>query len=87
MLKTNFEAAFHQTFGDTLLCIDSHVGGEPARLVVGGLPPLSGGTTNDKRLYLSEHLDQIRLLTTREPRGHRDMFASVLVEPESEDAA
>ena len=87
MLKINFEAAFHQAFDDTLLCIDSHVGGEPARLVVGGLPSISGQTTNDKRLYLSENLDQIRLLTTREPRGHRDMFASILVEPESEGAA
>lgn len=87
MIKTNFEAAFHQAFDDALLCIDSHVGGEPARLVVGGLPPLSGQTTNDKRLYLSENLDQIRLLTTREPRGHRDMFASILVEPESDEAA
>jgi proline racemase/trans-L-3-hydroxyproline dehydratase len=86
MLNTNFEEAFRQTFDDTLLCIDSHVGGEPARLVVGGLPLISGGTTNDKRLYLSENLDQIRLLTTREPRGHRDMFASILVEPESNDA-
>jgi proline racemase/trans-L-3-hydroxyproline dehydratase len=86
MAKKNFGAAFHQTFDDTLLCIDSHVGGEPARLVVGGLPPLSGETTNDKRLYLSENLDQIRLLTTREPRGHRDMFASILVEPESDEA-
>jgi proline racemase len=56
-------------------------------LVVGGLPSISGQTTNDKRLYLSENLDQIRLLTTREPRGHRDMFASILVDPESEDAA
>ena len=86
MIKKNFEAAFHQTFSDTLLCIDSHVGGEPARLVVGGLPPIPGKTTNDKRLYLSKNLDEIRLLVTREPRGHRDMFASILVEPESEGA-
>ena len=84
--KAKFEAAFHQAFADTILSIDSHVAGEPARLIVGGLPPISGQTTNDKRLYLSEHLDEIRLRVTREPRGHRDMFASILVEPESEDA-
>lgn len=87
MIKTNFEAAFHRVFDDALLCIDSHVGGEPARLVVGGMPSISGQTTNEKRLYLSENLDQIRLLVTREPRGHRDMFASILVEPENEEAA
>ena len=86
MNNANFETAFHSVFGETLLGIDSHVGGEPARLIVGGLPPILGKTTNDKRLYLSENLDDIRRRTTREPRGHRDMFASILVEPESEDA-
>lgn len=79
--------AFHAAFGDSLIGIDSHVGGEPARLIMGGLPPIKGKTTNDKRLYLSKHLDDIRLRITREPRGHRDMFASILVEPETEGAA
>lgn len=83
----NLEAAFHQAFDSPLLGIDSHVGGEPARLIVGGLPPIEGKTTNDKRLYLARHLDDIRLRTTREPRGHRDMFASILVEPKSAGAA
>jgi proline racemase len=81
------EIAMHRRFPDSILTIDSHVGGEPARLVVGGLPPISGGTVNDKRLYLSENLDEVRLLLTREPRGHRDMFASILTEPESDAAA
>lgn len=87
MQKADFEAAFHQVFSDTLLGIDSHVGGEPARLIAGGLPPIPGETTNDKRLYLAEHVDDIRLRVTREPRGHRDMFASILVEPETVGAA
>ncbi len=87
MQKKDFASAFHQVFPDTLLGIDSHVGGEPARLIMAGFPTISGKTTNDKRLYLSEHADNIRLRVTREPRGHRDMFASILVEPESEDAA
>jgi proline racemase/trans-L-3-hydroxyproline dehydratase len=78
---------FDQIFSEKIICIDSHVGGEPARLVVGGLPSIPGQTTNDKRLYLSKNLDQVRKLVTREPRGHRDMFASILVEPESEKAA
>lgn len=86
MQKFNYEEAFHKVFKDSLIGIDSHVAGEPARLIVGGLPAIQGKTTNDKRLYLSEKLDDIRLRMTREPRGHRDMFASILVEPESEDA-
>ncbi len=87
MNPDKIEAAFHQLFQDSILTIDSHVGGEPARLVVGGLPPIPGQTTNDKRLYLSQNLDFVRLRLTREPRGHRDMFASILTRPESEDAA
>jgi proline racemase len=87
MQADKIEKAFHQAFDDILLAIDSHVAGEPARLIVGGLPDITGKTTNDKRLFLSEKLDDIRLRVTREPRGHRDMFASILVEPESEDAA
>jgi proline racemase len=81
------ETAFHRHFPNSILAIDSHVGGEPARLVVGGLPPIPGQTVNDKRLYLSENLDEVRLRLTREPRGHRDMFASILTEPESDAAA
>jgi len=87
MKTSRFEEAFNQTFDKVLLGIDSHVAGEPARLIVGGLPEIQGKTTNDKRLYLSENLDDIRLLVTQEPRGHQDMFASILVEPESEEAA
>jgi proline racemase len=74
------EAAFHQRFPDSILTVDSYVGGEPARLVVGGLPPIPGQTVNDQRLYLSQHLDEVRLRLTREPRGHRDMFASILTQ-------
>ncbi len=87
MQADKIESAFHQAFDQTLLAIDSHVGGEPARLIVAGLPEVPGKTTNDKRLFLSENLDNIRLRVTREPRGHRDMFASILVEPESDNAA
>ncbi|MEJ2558604.1 MAG: proline racemase family protein [Anaerolineae bacterium] len=87
MFSDKIEAAFHQLFKDSILTIDAHVAGEPARLVVGGLPSIPGQTINDKRLYLSENLDDVRLRLTREPRGHRDMFAAVLTEAESEDAA
>jgi proline racemase len=87
MQTDKIETAFYQAFDQSLLAIDSHVGGEPARLIVAGLPEIHGKTTNDKRQFLSDNLDDIRLRVTREPRGHRDMFASILVEPESEGAA
>lgn len=70
--------------GNQLTTMDLHVGGEPIRLVIEGLPPIPGRTINEKRLYISENLDGARLLLTREPRGHRDMFAGVITEPVSE---
>ena len=78
---------FLQQFPTRLLSIDSHTAGEPTRLVVDGLPPIPGQTINAKRLYISEHLDYVRLLLTREPRGHRDMLAAIVTEPVSEGAA
>ncbi|MFQ5610962.1 MAG: proline racemase family protein [Anaerolineae bacterium] len=87
MFTGKIELAFHQRFKNSILTVDSHVGGEPARLVVGGTPPIPGQTINDKRLFFSENLDDLRLRLSREPRGHRDMFVSILTEPESEEAA
>ncbi|MCL7453372.1 MAG: proline racemase family protein [Anaerolineae bacterium] len=74
-------------FENQIVTLDSHVAGEPIRLAVGGLPPIPGNTINEKRLYMSEHLDHIRRLLTREPRGHRDMFAGVITEPVSDEGA
>ena len=56
------------------------------RLVVGGLPPIPGRSVQEKRIHCGEHLDRVRLLLTREPRGHRDMFAAVATDPVSETA-
>lgn len=68
-------------YGEPIITIDSHTAGEPTRVVVGGLPPLPGATINEKRLTVSERLDHVRLLLTREPRGHRDMFAAIATDP------
>lgn len=73
-------------FPGKLWTIDSHTAGEPTRLIVGGVEPLPGETLKDKRLYLMENLDHIRLLLTNEPRGHRDMLAALVTEPASGDA-
>lgn len=72
-------------FENQLVALDLHAGGEPIRLLIDGLPPIPGETINDKRLYMSENLDHVRLLLTQEPRGHRDMFAGLITEPVSEE--
>ncbi len=72
---------------DGLITVDLHAAGEPLRLMVGGLPDIPGGTLQEKRLYLQENLDWVRLLLTREPRGHRDMFAAVATEPAGQEGS
>lgn len=75
-----------QRYPDHLFTIDSHTAGEPTRLIVGGVPPLPGDTVADKRLHLMREWDHVRLLLTREPRGHRDMLAALVTEPTTDGA-
>jgi proline racemase len=54
--------------------VDYHTAGEPFRIVVGGVPPLEGGTALERRRWAAEHLDDVRRLLVNEPRGHADMY-------------
>lgn len=58
--------------------IDMHTGGEPLRVVVGGLPPIEGPTVLEKRRYFREHYDHLRTGLMWEPRGHADMYGAVI---------
>ena len=82
MLKLDrIENQFLERYPDRIVSIDSHIAGEPARLIVGGVGPLPGETMQEKRAFFMDRHDHIRLLLTREPRGHRDMFAACVTEP------
>mgnify|MGYP001813028861 FL=1 len=82
MLKLDrIKNQFLERYPDRIVTIDSHIAGEPARLIVGGVGPLPGKTMQAKRAFFMEQYDHIRLLLTREPRGHRDMFAACVTEP------
>jgi proline racemase len=61
--------------------IDYHTGGEPFRIVTGGVTPLRGATILDKRRFAAEHLDHIRKFLVFEPRGHADMYGCFVTEP------
>jgi proline racemase len=65
--------------------IDYHTGGEPFRIVTGGVMPLPGATILDKRRYAAEHLDHIRKFLVFEPRGHADMYGCFVTEPVDPD--
>jgi proline racemase len=73
-------------FPSRVISIDSHTAGEPTRLIVGGFDPIPGGTMKDKRRYIMENLDELRLRLTREPRGHRGIFAAILTDPVTDGA-
>jgi proline racemase len=58
----------------------------PTRVVTGGLGPVPGASMQERRLYFEEHLDHLRLLLMREPRGHSAMSGAFLQPPTRPDA-
>lgn len=73
-------------FSKGIHAIDSHTAGEPTRIIVGGLPIIKGKTMPEKKEYLEKKLDHIRRAVMHEPRGHNNMFGSILVAPTREEA-
>ena len=65
---------------------DYHAGGEPFRIVTGGVPELAGRTVLDRRRWAAEHLDDVRRLLVNEPRGHADMYGGFVTPPNDEGA-
>ena len=70
----------------SLNAVDSHTMGEPTRIITGGLPNIPGDTMAQKKQYLEENLDEIRTMTRLDPRGHNDMFGSILTPPVNKEA-
>ncbi len=65
--------------------IDLHTGGEPLRVITGGLPPVPGNTILEKRRWFRDNLDHVRTSLMWEPRGHADMYGAVITEPVTPD--
>jgi trans-L-3-hydroxyproline dehydratase len=61
--------------------IDSHAGGEPFRVVLGGTPPIAGETMIERRRFARAHLDDLRRALMWEPRGHADMYGGFVGPP------
>ena len=61
--------------------IDSHTGGEPTRLVIGGFPDLGTGTMAERRAVLAAQHDAWRATTVLEPRGNDVIVGALLCEP------
>ena len=66
--------------------VDYHTGGEPFRIVTGGVPQLEGERILDRRRFALDHLDDVRKLLVFEPRGHADMYGCFVTDPEDDGA-
>ncbi|MGA6924449.1 MAG: proline racemase family protein [Desulfosarcina sp.] len=66
--------------------LDAHAGGEPFRIITGGLPELEGDTILARRRFMIEHLDHLRTALMWEPRGHADMYGCIVTPPVSPEA-
>lgn len=65
----------------TLFTVESHTMGEPLRCIVGGFPNIKGNSMMEKKEYFRENYDYLRKALMLEPRGHKDMFGSVVTTP------
>lgn len=67
--------------------VDCHAGGEPARVVVGGLPRVDGATVAEQRKTCMRDLDHFRKLLLLEPRGYPCQNADYVLPALRPDAA
>jgi 4-hydroxyproline epimerase len=61
--------------------IDSHTGGEPTRVVIGGGPDLGAGPMSERRDLLRREHDWLRSAVVNEPRGSDVIVGALLCEP------
>lgn len=73
-------------FSRSIHAIDSHTAGEATRIVVGGIPNIVGNSMPEKKQWLEDNLDYLRTAIMLEPRGHNDMFGSIITQPTNPDA-
>lgn len=66
--------------------VDAHAGGEPGRVIVGGVLDVPGATMLEKMRHLAEHGDALRWLMLREPRGYPAANCNVVLPPTHPEA-
>jgi proline racemase len=71
---------------DEITVVDAHAGGEPGRVIVGGVHDVPGATMLEKRDHLWREADRLRRLVLREPRGYPATCANLVLPPTRPDA-
>jgi proline racemase len=61
--------------------VDAHAGGEPGRVIVGGVLDVPGASMFEKRLFLEQHKDDLRKRMLREPRGYPGLCCNLILPP------
>ncbi len=72
--------------GRMIQAVDVHAGGEPGRVVVGGVLDVPGATMFEKAQHLEHHGDTLRKLMLNEPRGYPALCANVILPPTHPEA-
>ncbi len=67
--------------------VDSHTGGEPTRIVVGGGPDLGQGTLAERRDVFRRDFDRFRSRVVNEPRGSEVLVGGLVCQPTDTAAA
>ncbi|MBQ8802623.1 MAG: proline racemase family protein [Tyzzerella sp.] len=81
----NLTPEFHNKY-EEFRVLEAHTDGEPARIILSGIPDIEGATMMEKKQFFMENCDYIRTSLCFEPRGHKDMLCVALVEPVHEEA-
>jgi proline racemase len=66
--------------------VDLHAGGEPGRVIVGGVRDVPGRTMFEKMQYLERHHDDLRKRMLREPRGFPAANCNLVLPPTDPEA-
>src|ERR1700736_4838621 len=69
-----------------LTAVDAHAGGEPGRVIVGGVLDVPGASMFEKRVYLERHADHLRKRMLREPRGYPGLCCNLILPPTRPEA-
>jgi len=64
-----------------ITAVDLHACGEPGRVITGGIPDVPGRTMFEKKTYLEQHMDWLRKVMLREPRGYPAANCNLLLPP------
>ena len=64
-----------------ITAVDAHAGGEPGRVITGGVLDVPGDTMFEKRAHLEHHADGLRKLMLREPRGYPALCCNLVLPP------